>query len=80
MESFASYQHHLGQTDTGKEPREASLLKGSFLVLCFCDALHAQEASVPSSHPLAAMFDSISDTHSEHGLSLEKLQRLILSP
>ena len=49
------------------------------LVLCFYDALHAREASVPCSHPLAAMFDSISDTHSEHGLSLEKLQCLILS-
>lgn len=29
--------------------------------------------------PLAAMSDSISDTHPEHGLSLEKCQRLILS-
>lgn len=34
---------------------------------------------MPGSQPLAAMFDSISDTHSEHGLSLEKLQCLVLS-
>lgn len=47
--------------------------RGSFLVLCFHDAFHAWEASVPSRHALAAMFDSISDTHCEHGLSLEKL-------
>lgn len=79
MRSFASHQHLLGETDKSKELREASLQERTS-VLCFCDALLAQKASVPSSHPLAAMFDSISDTHPEHGLSLEKLQHLILSP
>lgn len=77
VRSFASHQHFVDQTDKTKEPREASLQVN--LGALFRDALHAREASAPSSHPLAAMFDSTSDTHPEHGLSLEKLQHLILS-
>lgn len=79
MESFASHQHLLGHTDVVRSPGKPAW-EGIFPVLCFRDALPAWEASGPGSCPLAAMFDSISDTQSEHGLSLEKPQRLILSP
>lgn len=79
MESSASHQHLLGHTDVVRSPGTPAG-EGVFPVLCFRDALPAWEASAAGSCPLAAMFDSISDTQSEHGLSLEKPQRLILSP
>ena len=80
MESFTSYQHRPGQTDRQTWGAQGSWPAGG--PWCFVSVM----LSTAGRHhclvagPLpAAVFDSISDTHAEHGLSLEKLQHLILS-
>lgn len=79
--SFKSHQHLLGQTDKGRG--HASAARGSGTgkewSLPFVSVILSLLRRPHSRMPLAAMSDSISDTHPEHGLSLEKCQRLILS-